>query len=1059
MNKIDIGFDKLDKIFHIADIHIRNLKRHNEYIEVFRNLKKEIRARKNKNSIIYVGGDIAHAKTEMSPELVKLISEFLIGLANILPTIVITGNHDCNLNNRSRLDALTPIINNLNHPNLYYFKESGVYKIADCTVVHMSLFDDPETYIRGEDIDGSTKIALFHGPVHQSVTDVGYVINNKSMDLQIFDGYNLILLGDIHKHQILQKHNAKEKRPIIVYPGSLIQQNHGEFLKGHGMCVWDVPKRKFEFVEIYNDYGYYTLNVNNGKIPKVNDMPVKPRLRLKIKNTDSSQIKRIIIDIKKLYKVQEFTIIRSDSFKSFNKSINTNVIADLSDIDLQNKLIIEFLDKSLAIIDDNIKSRIREINRDLNQRLIEDNIAKNIQWVPVSFKFNNMFSYGENNHINFKDMGGVIGIFAPNTSGKSSIFDALSFCLFDKSSRTFKASSVLNDRKNQFACTIHFKIDNIHYYIERTAKKNKKGDHVKVNVNFWKIEADTPERISLNGEDRRDTNRIIRQYVGSYDDFVLTSLSLQNNNALFIDKSQTERKDLLSKFLGLDIFDKLYTLAIDDIRERKYLLRKFKKDDFTSALASIEIDIVKYRKLFDEINNEHSLLIRKKETIDLNLIELNKSLNNIDDSIIDIDKLNVREVYVLKKIGIKREESVEAKNRLIIINDKNEKLINDYDKLRSTYVENKIIIYTNKEKMHNNVKHEIEKLRISVASKLEKLKHLDKHEYDPNCKYCMNNIFVKDAIKTREELNNDRIKAEELIMDRDKIKSYLDINKNIVHEYNNFQKIISDRSKINVVLLNIENEIGKFNNEINNLAVDLKSIKDKIKQYYNNKKIIQENKNIQNNIDKFQIELIDLNKKIKNKNEHILKYHGTVSLLDSEKNKLIKSMLEAKELENEIVTYEHYINSIKRDGIPYDLISEILPAIETEINNILQQIVEFGILLEADSKNINAKIIYENREWPLELVSGMERFISGLAIRVALTSVSNLPRPNFLVIDEGLGTLDSENLNSMYGLFQYLKSQFDFVIMISHIEQVRDMVDEFIEIGKDNQGFSKINYL
>ena len=40
---------------------------------------------------------------------------------------------------------------------------------------------------------------------------------------------------------------------------------------------------------------------------------------------------------------------------------------------------------------------------------------------------------------------------------------------------------------------------------------------------------------------------------------------------------------------------------------------------------------------------------------------------------------------------------------------------------------------------------------------------------------------------------------------------------------------------------------------------------------------------------------------------------------------------------------------------------------------------------------------------PLELSSGMERFISSLAIRVGLMNVSNLPRTNFLAIDEGWG--------------------------------------------------------
>ena len=53
------------------------------------------------------------------------------------------------------------------------------------------------------------------------------------------------------------------------------------------------------------------------------------------------------------------------------------------------------------------------------------------------------------------------------------------------------------------------------------------------------------------------------------------------------------------------------------------------------------------------------------------------------------------------------------------------------------------------------------------------------------------------------------------------------------------------------------------------------------------------------------------------------------------------------------------------------------------------------------------------------------------------------------MIDEGFGTLDSENLQSLFMLFTYLKTQFDFVIVISHIDSMRDVVDGFIEIKKD----------
>jgi DNA repair exonuclease SbcCD ATPase subunit len=166
-----------------------------------------------------------------------------------------------------------------------------------------------------------------------------------------------------------------------------------------------------------------------------------------------------------------------------------------------------------------------------------------------------------------------------------------------------------------------------------------------------------------------------------------------------------------------------------------------------------------------------------------------------------------------------------------------------------------------------------------------------------------------------------------------------------------------------------------------------------------------------------------------------------------------------RELELQFKAYEYYLQAIKRDGVPYQLISKALPQIEAEINNILTQIVDFTILLETDGKNINGYIVYDSSNyWPLELTSGMEKFISSLAIRASLINITSLPRPNFLAIDEGFGVLDSDNLNSMYLLFDYLKTQFNFILCISHIDAMRDVVDKLIEIKKENT-YSQINYV
>jgi len=571
----------VEKIYHLADLHIRNLKRHKEYREVFQKFLDNVDRDNIENSVIYLAGDIAHAKTEMSPELIREISWFLTECANRKHTFLITGNHDCNLNNNYRLDVLTPIVENLENDRIHYLRDTGSYPFGNITFVVYSILDKKENWPKAELVEGENKICLFHGPVNLAQTDIGYTVSSNSFTTDMFEGFDMVMLGDIHKRQTLGS-------PTIAYAGSMIQQNHGEALDKHGYLLWDVESRTFEEVDIPNDYGFYTLDVDNGVVPNVTDMPSKPRLRVRISNTDPSQIKKALTQIKKKYKVQEFTVTRMDTL-SKQKTGNFDdklAIGNVRDVEFQNELIKDYLERQY-LADEGTVDKIQQINREINTKLVDDDVTPNIQWVPKQFEFSNMFSYGENNLIRFDNANGMVGIFAPNASGKSSLFDALSFCIFDKTSRTYIAKNILNNRKSNFYCKLHFQIQDVDYFIERRAKLINRGKNLKVDVSFWR--EDDGGITSLNGEQRRDTNHIIQQYLGTYEDFVLTTLSLQGNNTLFIDKSQSERKEILAQFMGVDIFDRLYSHAQEENRDNASLIRKFKQDDFTQKLADIEV--------------------------------------------------------------------------------------------------------------------------------------------------------------------------------------------------------------------------------------------------------------------------------------------------------------------------------------------------------------------------------------------------------------------------------------------------------------------------------------
>jgi DNA repair exonuclease SbcCD ATPase subunit/DNA repair exonuclease SbcCD nuclease subunit len=1047
-------------VFHIADIHLRLTKRHDEYNQVFERLYKAVE-RTPAETVVAVLGDVLHSKSDLSPECVKITTEFLQNLADRRPTVLIAGNHDATLANKNRLDSLSPIVDAINHTNLFYLKDSGLYILGDILFNHYSVFDEPDKYIKFKDIpkiylnETRYKIALFHGPVNNAITDVGYKVASRTITNEIFDGHDIVLLGDIHRHQVLNQSD-----PIIVYVGSLIQQNHGEELKGHGFVFWDLKTKVFKHFEIPNDYGFYTAEISRGKLlTDISDMPKKARLRLKCFESVATEVKSVLSTIREKSDVTEVAYVRVDSPNSSSSNIidNTNFnLSDVSDVDYQNKLITEYLNNKNFNPSKDTLDKIYKINKDLNATLEKESVVRNIRWKPKKFEFDNMFSYGEENVIDFTKMHNVVGLFANNASGKSSILSALSFCIFDKCDRAFKASHILNTQKMSFRCKFNFEVNGVDFFIERKGNADKKGN-VKVDVKFWKEEGG--KVVELNGEARRSTNDIIRDYVGTYDDFILTVLSIQNNKVgSFVDMGQTERKDLLAQFMGLTVFDSLYNDASDKTKEINSLLKNFKNTDYTQKLLNLNSDIENFSGSLRNENVNLEKLTDKRESENERLLEETKKIINVNGNIVDIVSLESNKVSLSNSISIQSSSLDSYKNQLSSI----ESTFKEYDDIIKSYdIEDITTKYDSLKELESSLSQKeqgIEKKKIVVTSKLQKLKKLEEHKYDPNCTFCTTNVFVKDAIKTREELESDKVEAQNLVGEYTNLKNKvneLSYIKDDWKKYNDTHKLhVETQSKIN----KLNNEILKISNKISSDQNSLINIENQIEEYYNNKDAIEFNKTIKETIDVIKSNIKTIDFEIKNVNNNIISYNTKISGLEEQRKTIQKSIEDVKVLEIEYEAYQLYTNAISRDGIPYELISQALPTIEKEVNNILNQIVEFTVILQTDGKNVTTHINYEDKRWPLELASGMERFVSSLAMRVALINISNLPRPNFIAIDEGFGCADADNLSSMGALFAFLKTNFDFVWIISHLDSMRDMVDNRLEIKKEN-GFSKVNYV
>ena len=87
IKQIPNRIQQADRIYHISDVHIRTLKRHREYRDVFKNMFNYIDKTKTENSIAVVTGDIVHSKLDMSPELIRMLTDFFSGFN--IPTIMV----------------------------------------------------------------------------------------------------------------------------------------------------------------------------------------------------------------------------------------------------------------------------------------------------------------------------------------------------------------------------------------------------------------------------------------------------------------------------------------------------------------------------------------------------------------------------------------------------------------------------------------------------------------------------------------------------------------------------------------------------------------------------------------------------------------------------------------------------------------------------------------------------------------------------------------------------------------------------------------------------------
>ena len=1054
------------KIAQISDTHIRNLKYHEEYREVFNKIFETLK--QEKPDYIVHTGDIAHTKNQISPEFVEMCSWFLKELADISPTYVILGNHDTNLKNDTRQDSISPIVAALNHSNLTLWKYSGERIISDKLAFNVLSLIDEDKWVKPSD-PNRINIALYHGAIAGVSTDIGYTLEHSDHELSIFEGHDYAFLGDIHKtNQIVDTEGR------VRYPGSTIQQNHGE-TDDKGFLIWEIEdKNNFDVrhIVIPHPRPFVTIKLDeNGKFDE--SISIKPDSRIRVvceHNVPISDIRKTLDVIKVKYIPESVSFLNKATeridISDTIKKIDTD---DLRNLQTQEKLLREYLKDFNP--SEEVLQKVFEINKKYNA-VAEENeeVSRNIRWSLKSLKWDNLFNYGTGNKIDFDKLEGVVGIFGKNFSGKSSIIDSLLWGVQNSTSKNVRKNvNIINQNQQSAKAEVEIIVEDKLYTIERTAEKYLKklaGEETleaKTDVSFSVCDVDETEdcvkyeKGNLNGLDRNETDKNIRKMFGTLEDFLFTSMASQMGSLDFINEGSTKRKEILGKFLDLELFAKKYKLSNNDATELKASLKRLESKDYDREITETLIRGAESKKQAEIQTGECEEI---KEEIKL----LTESINNINIEIASMPKIEVVDVERTKESLKKIETDIESWQKIIATNttfveEKQKALDNAQQVVANIKVEElnkKKQLLTEKNKELDKVLRELSDAEKDILRDQKAIKILDEvpcGDSFPTCKFLTDAFQKKSELQNKNELVSITSKKKEQISKDIEVLNPTEIEKSITTRNLILEKI----RNMETIISNKKLESEQFNGKIILSQNLIEKLEKNIENYYKNEETALKLKELTDKKHEFVSAKTKLSKKLVDCESNILKLHREYGSLEQKYADLEASKAELLKLRDEYAAIAMFEKAMHSNGISYDIIRKKLPVINEEIAKILSNIVSFEIFFEDDGKKLDILIKHPKYDArPLELCSGAEKSLAAMAIRLALTKLTTLPVSSLFILDEPATALDEENMEGFMRIIDMLKSQFKTIILISHLPELKDVAD--LQITIDNiDGYAHVD--
>lgn len=740
----------------------------------------------------------------------------------------------------------------------------------------------------------------------------------------------------------------------------------------------------------------------------------------------------------KKYGIPAKNIVVEPNYITANNSgvLSSETVQSIHDPKFQQELMKQY------IINNDIKDvdfeEIIKIDSQINSLIDYDAYDKGKRYTIKWVKWSNFLSYGPDNYFDFTTLNGLVLLNGEpaNKSGKSTFaYDLLHFLLFGKTN-TNKAKN-LGELFNNYlpeARTINVEgcinIDGEDFIIRRTLTRPAQGKKAKTvtnKVEYYRLAEDGSEEI-LPEDNKQEasttaTTKLIKEALGNESDFDLIISANAKDLDNIISLTETEKGRLLSRWIGLSIIED------KDIKAREKWNKEISVGRFSDMYNQVQLEsdienlttenkhnegsikalneqISTHDKSITENQSNKDMLLSSMREIDTALLKVDvTTLQASIDALIDDGKRKNSEVTIIeeqiKEIGEVSYSEEEYKK----MKSENERLINDMAETRMKI---------------NNLK--------------STNKALESAEICPTCHRKLDNVDnsgqIEENKKTIQELTDNGVamkkRSDELVES---------------------MGVIEQKRAIAYKKSQLELKLAALKTEIANKRAEYKEKSQTLKEIQKNKDAIAKNNEI---TAKINVITANINYSERAKREAT----SEINLLEREivKNNesiaLKKSYLVKIEAERKTEKYwKLYLQMIGKDGISKMVLRNTLPIINSELNRLLGDVTDFRVEVVMNEKNdVDFLLIRDETITRLSAASGLEKTQAALALRVVLGKMSKLSRPPFILLDEVLGTVASENYDDMKKLYDKIVSYYDFVLHICHIDL--DWYDSIVTVQK-----------